>query len=144
MWRPSHPVVAPCDALAAAVAARDDAYDVGAATLLAALIDFAERELAARKVTQGIRFYDDLLTALARALDDPVRGASLADNVRRRYPAALIDEFGHRPVQYEVVRRLRRHVSGRAGRRSEANHHSFWRRRLELPARATKGAGCQT
>jgi exodeoxyribonuclease V beta subunit len=112
-WEPSHPFVAPCDELTAAVRERAAAWAARAATLLATLVEYAKRELAARKTAEGIQFYDDLLTSLARALDDSVRGASLAEAVRRRYPAALIDEFQDTdPVQYDVVRR----IYGDAGR----------------------------
>ncbi len=112
-WVPDHPFVRSCDDVVAAVAARDDAYAAHAAALLGELIGYAERELAARKATHGIQFFDDLLTALARALDDPIRGPSLAEDVRRRYRAALVDEFQDTdPVQYDVIRR----VYGSAGR----------------------------
>jgi exodeoxyribonuclease V beta subunit len=106
-WVPDHPFVRRCDELAAAVAARDAAYAARAALLFARLRDFAEHELAVRKTAAGVQFYDDLLEALWRALHDPLRGAALAAAIRRRYPAALVDEFQDTdPVQYDVVRRI--------------------------------------
>jgi exodeoxyribonuclease V beta subunit len=106
-WVPDHPFVRACDEIAAAAAARDAAYGAHSAALIAELVGFAERELTARKAASGIQFYDDLLISLARALDDPVRGPSLAEAVRRRHPAALVDEFQDTdPVQYDVVRRI--------------------------------------
>src|SRR5262249_31663533 len=106
-WEPSHAFVGPCDALTTAVGERGAAWAARAGTLPAPRLTYARRELAARKPADGIQFYDDLLTLLADALDDPMRGAALADAVRRRYPAALIDEFQDTdPVQYDVVRRI--------------------------------------
>jgi exodeoxyribonuclease V beta subunit len=37
--------------------------------------------------------YDDLLDRLARSIDDPVRGAMVADRLRRRFSMAIVDEF---------------------------------------------------
>jgi exodeoxyribonuclease V beta subunit len=99
--------LAACEALQAAVRARDAAYDARARALRADLLAFAEREMGARKVERRMQFYDDLLLGLARALEDGVRGPRLAEAVRRRYPAALIDEFQDTdPVQYAIVRRI--------------------------------------
>ncbi len=37
--------------------------------------------------------YDDLLTRLATSLDDPARGAMVAERLRRRFRVAVVDEF---------------------------------------------------
>jgi exodeoxyribonuclease V beta subunit len=106
-WVPDHPIIRRCDELVAAVTARDAAYAAQTALLFARLREYGERELVTRKTSAGVQFYDDLLRSLASALQDSVRGASLAAEVRRRYPAALVDEFQDTdPVQYDVVRRI--------------------------------------
>jgi exodeoxyribonuclease V beta subunit len=60
--------------------------------------------LAALKAQRNVRGYDDLLTDLHAALDGP-GGAALADRLRERYRAALIDEFQDTDqVQYRIFR----------------------------------------
>jgi len=104
---PDHPFFAACDALWAAGSALRQACDDRGAALRGRLIAYAARELDARKAERSIQFYDDLLAALARALADPVRGPHLAEAVRGRYRAALVDEFQDTdPAQYEIIRRL--------------------------------------
>ena len=73
------------------------------------LHDFAgylETELRRRKLEQSAQSFDDLLRQLDDSLASP-SGGELAEAVRRRYPAALIDEFQDTdPVQYDIFRRL--------------------------------------
>src|SRR6185295_17836281 len=96
-----------CEALHAAVRARDAGYLARERALRARLLEFAEAEMAARKTERGVQFYDDLLLQLAHALEHPVRGPRLAEEIRGRYPAALIDEFQDTdPVQYTIVKRI--------------------------------------
>ncbi len=74
--------------------------------LKGSLFRFACRRLAQLKAERNIRFYDDLLTDLYRALDGR-SGADLAARLRERYQAALIDEFQDTdPVQYRIFRRI--------------------------------------
>jgi exodeoxyribonuclease V beta subunit len=71
------------------------------------LLAYCNAELAARKRRQQLQSYDDLLLNLREALADPRRGAALVDTLRRRYAAALIDEFQDTdPVQYDIFRRI--------------------------------------
>jgi exodeoxyribonuclease V beta subunit len=56
------------------------------------LLDTVLAELPQRKEQRRLIGFDDLLTSLARALAGP-GGAALAEQVRRRHPAALVDEF---------------------------------------------------
>ncbi len=71
------------------------------------LLAYCNAELAARKRRQQLQSYDDLLLNLREALTDPRRGAALVDTLRRRYAAALIDEFQDTdPVQYDIFRRI--------------------------------------
>jgi exodeoxyribonuclease V beta subunit len=49
--------------------------------------------------------YDDLLTRLAESLDDPIRGAMVADRLRRQFSMAVVDEFQDTDaVQWRILR----------------------------------------
>ncbi|WP_318258166.1 UvrD-helicase domain-containing protein [Geobacter anodireducens] len=75
--------------------------------LLLLKAEFAARgleRLTALKAQRNVRGYDDLLTDLHAALDGP-GGTALADRLRERYRAALIDEFQDTDlVQYRIFR----------------------------------------
>ncbi|MGA7827182.1 MAG: exodeoxyribonuclease V subunit beta [Geobacteraceae bacterium] len=74
--------------------------------LKGSLFLFAREHLALRKAERNIRFYDDLLTDLYRALQGST-GLELAARLRERYRAALIDEFQDTdPVQYRIFREI--------------------------------------
>ena len=74
--------------------------------LKGSLFLFARERLSLRKAERNIRFYDDLLTDLYRALSDS-SGRELAARLRERYRAALVDEFQDTdPVQYRIFRRI--------------------------------------
>ncbi|MCC8999761.1 MAG: UvrD-helicase domain-containing protein, partial [Candidatus Contendobacter sp.] len=71
------------------------------------LLAYCNAELATRKRQQQTQSYDDLLLNLHDALKNPRQGAVLAEALRRRYAAALIDEFQDTdPVQYEIFRSI--------------------------------------
>jgi exodeoxyribonuclease V beta subunit len=53
---------------------------------------FADRELSRRKKNQNVQFFDDLLLCVYQALNGD-RGNALADGIRAKYHAALVDEF---------------------------------------------------
>jgi exodeoxyribonuclease V beta subunit len=80
-----------------------------AARALALQLDLAESaraELRRRKERARVQSFDDLLQRLAEALRGP-HGDTLAGIIRRRFQAALIDEFQDTdPVQYEIFRRV--------------------------------------
>lgn len=62
-------------------------------------------ELTARKRAAGLVDYDDLLTGLRDALDDPVTGATARARVRDRYRVVIVDEFQDTdPVQWQILR----------------------------------------
>lgn len=62
-------------------------------------------ELPTRKRLERTYAFDDLLAELYRAIRDESVGPVLHEAVRRRYRAALIDEFQDTdPVQYEILR----------------------------------------
>jgi exodeoxyribonuclease V beta subunit len=71
-----------------------------------ALVEYARRELRRRKDAANVQFFDDLLHRLHEALEGP-GGKALTAKVRRRFPAALIDEFQDTdPVQYLIFREI--------------------------------------
>ncbi len=62
-------------------------------------------EMAARKRAAGLVDYDDLLTGLRDALDDPVTGPTARARVRERYRVVVVDEFQDTdPVQWQILR----------------------------------------
>lgn len=103
---PAHPFFDACGRLAEAwqplaadLASRKRALEL-------ALLDYGRRELAIRKERRQLTAYQDLLSRLERALAAP-HGAALAEGLRRRYTAALIDEFQDTdPTQYAIFRRI--------------------------------------
>jgi exodeoxyribonuclease V beta subunit len=67
---------------------------------------FAQVELEKRKRNKNIQFFDDLLIRVQHALDR-VRTDDLADAIRKKYGAALIDEFQDTDaVQYDIFSKL--------------------------------------
>ena len=99
---PVHPFFGACDALQLAAAAAE--RDAGGRLLLLKrdLITFARTEMPLRKEAAHLQSFDDLLHRLDAALQGPL-GSTLAAAVRRKYTAALIDEFQDTdPVQYRI------------------------------------------
>ncbi|MEI8187258.1 MAG: exodeoxyribonuclease V subunit beta [Chlorobiaceae bacterium] len=75
--------------------------------LQAELADFYRRSLPLRKQAGNVRFFDDLLEDLYQALVSERGGAALAELLRQKYGAALIDEFQDTdPVQYAIFRAI--------------------------------------
>ncbi len=75
--------------------------------LQAELFRFYQDNLPLRKRAANIRFFDDLLEDLYRALVSASGGEVLAGIIRNKYSAALIDEFQDTdPVQYEIFRTI--------------------------------------
>ncbi|NPV05299.1 MAG: exodeoxyribonuclease V subunit beta [Syntrophaceae bacterium] len=70
--------------------------------LRAELFRYVRRELAVRKRRRNLRSYDDLLADLREALSAEGSGI-LAGAIRRKYRAALVDEFQDTdPVQFAI------------------------------------------
>ncbi len=70
------------------------------------LLHYCNAELAKRKQARRLLSYSDLLNRLERALASD-RGGPLTEALRRRYRAALIDEFQDTdPVQYRIFSRI--------------------------------------
>ncbi len=103
---PAHPFFAACDDLVAQHALLEQCYRLRFQALLRDLLGYVERELEPRKRRLGVHSYDDLLTKLAQALASP-NGPGLAQAVRGRYSAALIDEFQDTdPLQFQIFDKI--------------------------------------
>ncbi|RKT27513.1 DNA helicase/exodeoxyribonuclease V beta subunit [Paraburkholderia sp. RAU2J] len=101
---PEHPFFEHAEALAAAVAAAEAAQRARWLELVQTWLDYAPAELVARKRTRRVVSFDDLLSNLYRAL---AAHPWLADALRTRYPAALIDEFQDTdPLQFAIFSRI--------------------------------------
>uniref|UniRef100_A0A831UEF2 DNA 3'-5' helicase n=1 Tax=Geobacter metallireducens TaxID=28232 RepID=A0A831UEF2_GEOME len=98
---PQHPFFDLCDRILRLVEKRFLA-------LRGSLYTFARERLSQLKAERAVRSYDDLLADLYRALMGPT-GADLAERLRSRCRAALIDEFQDTdPVQYRIFREIYR------------------------------------
>ncbi len=97
---PIHPLFASCQRL-------NDAVQSRFLALKAELVRFYRDSLPQRKRASNVRFFDDLLEDLYRALRSDGGGVILAGLLRTKYRAALIDEFQDTdPVQYEIFRSI--------------------------------------
>lgn len=97
---PQHELFDACDRLLAAADERITA-------LKHELLAFGRERLPQRKREGNVRFFDDLLVELWLALSDGTGGGMLAERLRLRYRAALIDEFQDTdPVQYDIFRKI--------------------------------------
>ncbi len=78
------------------------------AALRAEFYAYAREQLRERKLNRNVVSYEDLLTRLEQALNGP-GGDELAESIRGRYRAALIDEFQDTdPTQYSIFSRIYR------------------------------------
>ncbi|OLL32008.1 exodeoxyribonuclease V subunit beta [Burkholderia sp. SRS-W-2-2016] len=101
---PAHPFFEHAEALAAAVVAAEAAQRARWLALVQTWLDYAPVELVARKRTRRVVSFDDLLANLYRAL---AAHPWLAEALRSRYPAALIDEFQDTdPLQFAIFSRI--------------------------------------
>jgi exodeoxyribonuclease V beta subunit len=86
-----------------------DAEPGSAAQVRVAFAAAVRAEVERRKRRRGLHTYDDLVTRLAEALDDPARGA--AARLRARYRVVLVDEFQDTdPLQWAILQHFRGHV----------------------------------
>ncbi len=75
-------------------------------------VPFLHAEMRRKSREQGVLTFDALLTEMHAALKGPL-SPSLAAALRKRYRAALVDEFQDTdPVQYEIFRALFGHEHG--------------------------------
>jgi len=97
------PFFAACTELEAAERTLREAM---AARLLQFRLDFVQFvrcELRRRKAAANVHYFDDLVHGLQEALERKPSGDLLAEVIRRRFPAALIDEFQDTdPAQYAI------------------------------------------
>jgi exodeoxyribonuclease V beta subunit len=101
---PAHAFFAQAETLAAAAAAAEAAQRAAWIGIVRDWLDYAPLELAARKRTRRVVSFDDLLANLYQAL---AAHPWLADALRARYPAALIDEFQDTdPLQFAIFSRI--------------------------------------
>jgi exodeoxyribonuclease V beta subunit len=97
---PEHPLFDACERLMSSA-------DERLLALKSELVTFCRSRLPERKKESNIRFFDDLLADLYHALADGPEAAALAEALRNRYCAALIDEFQDTdPIQYDIFRRI--------------------------------------
>jgi exodeoxyribonuclease V beta subunit len=103
---PTHPFFERFEAYLELARSCAEAFRPALVSLLRRCYDYLLEELPIRQAEAGEWSYDDLLLELRRALDGAA-GAPLATLLRRRYPAALVDEFQDTdPVQYEILRAI--------------------------------------
>ena len=99
---PTSPFFSACPALLAT----RQVFDHQLLRLRRRLVDYARAEHGPRKVERNCLSFDDLLHRLDGALTGE-GGERLARTIRRRYRAALIDEFQDTdPVQYRIFRAI--------------------------------------
>ena len=99
---PVHPFFNVCDRFMEVREHLATAYEQRLLWLKSTLFRFVSSELETRKQERNVRSFDDLLSGLRKALEDE-HGSSLAHTIRRKFRAALIDEFQDTdPIQYEI------------------------------------------
>ncbi len=78
-------------------------------TLKVKLFDYVQKEFDRRKSEKNIQSFDDLLLKLYHALQS-LGGNDLADAIRKKFKAALIDEFQDTdPIQYAIFKDIFNH-----------------------------------
>jgi exodeoxyribonuclease V beta subunit len=103
---PRHPFFESCRGLRAAAAALEEEMHRCLRQLKVAAVDFARGELPRRKSERNTQGFDDLLLQVARALEAE-QGGALAEAVRRKYRAVLVDEFQDTDdLQYVIFSRI--------------------------------------
>jgi exodeoxyribonuclease V beta subunit len=103
---PRHSYFLLCDALQLAAGALRLEMDRHLLYLKGAVFQVLGQELPIRKQWRNIQSFDDLLIRLRRSLEK-AGGDELSREVRRRYRAALIDEFQDTdPVQYAIFQNI--------------------------------------
>jgi exodeoxyribonuclease V beta subunit len=103
---PSHKIFDVCDTLHIKGVALEAEMETYLVYLKTQFFKFVQVQLLLRKKERNIQFYDDLLVKVKNALEDK-GGKKLATTIRRKYRAALVDEFQDTDsVQYEIFTRL--------------------------------------
>ena len=100
---PTHPFFSLCDQLKTACDDLAAAHIHCRSLWLRGWLDYAGDELKRRTLAAGVITYRDMLLRLSDALSDE----NLAQTLRRRFPAALIDEFQDTDdTQYGIIQRI--------------------------------------
>ncbi len=101
---PKHPFFELCEDFQKKARALASEMDRQILFLKGELFRYLKKELPARKERQNIQSFDDLLIRLRDAIEK-TGGDDLAKAIRRRYRAALIDEFQDTdPIQYAIFK----------------------------------------
>ncbi len=104
---PDHPFFKLCDVLMDRNNALEAEFRKNLIGLKASMFRYVEKRLAEKKAKKNIQSFDDLLVRFLFSLRKKPAGDFLARTVRKRFRAALIDEFQDTdPVQYEIFRRI--------------------------------------
>lgn len=99
---PEHPFFEKCGELSRAVSEYKSVMDRKILSLKSELFSYFRSEFSRRKENLNIQSFNDLLTRMDKALKGEL-GEALAAAVRRRYRAALVDEFQDTdPAQYSI------------------------------------------
>lgn len=103
---PEHKFFEACEWLCAAHAQAAGAFENWLTHFKGRLVAYARTEARRRKLEGRLVSFDDLLLKMSEALQGP-HGDVLAKRIRKKYPAALIDEFQDTdPIQYAVFSRI--------------------------------------
>jgi exodeoxyribonuclease V beta subunit len=103
---PRHPLIILCDELQKTAAALQGEMDKQLLFLKGEIFRCLHKELPDRKQRRNIQSFDDLLTRLRHSLEK-AGGDELSETIRRRYKAALVDEFQDTdPVQYAIFQNV--------------------------------------
>jgi exodeoxyribonuclease V beta subunit len=103
---PSHEIFNICDVLYEQGAGLTAEMETYVLYLKTCFLKFAGKQLSAAKKQRNILFYDDLLIKVKDALESE-KGNILAETIRNKYHAGLVDEFQDTDaVQYAIFSRI--------------------------------------
>jgi len=109
---PTHEFFNLCDTVFNRAAPLEVEFEKSLVSLKARFFEYAACELHKRKRVNNIQYFDDLLSTVLNALKSE-NALQLVTGIRRRYQAALIDEFQDTDsVQYDILTRLFAHEDG--------------------------------
>ncbi len=110
---PEGPVFAAIADLDANIKSLEQLDQAARARLLLDARVWIERELPVRMRALGKLGHDQVVDALAAALQDPQRGAHAVHAIRERWPVALVDESQDTdPQQWQILKKLFAHENG--------------------------------
>ncbi|HLC15689.1 MAG TPA: UvrD-helicase domain-containing protein, partial [Thermodesulfovibrionia bacterium] len=109
---PDHSFFALCDTLSNSYDTLKQRIEQNFIFLKTAIFSYTKTELPKKKREKNVYFFDDLLLNLRAALrhEGSLDGGALGQQIRRKYKAALIDEFQDTdPVQWEIFKTVFAH-----------------------------------